>query len=449
MARGPAGEGAGRSTARPGAGSILSVLTQRGLPVFTVTTPSRRDVLKAGGLAFAGLSLADVLRLQAAFPAPASPNKSVIMVWLRGGASHIDSFDPKPDAPAEIRGEFATIPTAVPGVRFTEHLPLCAGLMDKLAVVRGIASVDIGDHTPHHILTGFADRGTRPVFGSVVSYLKPPAGGMPPYVSLMYEPPKLYDTEGATYCGPAHRPFAPKGGGLADLRPHKAVPPARLDDRRALLEAFDTMSHVADDGAGDEFRRRAFDMLGSPRVREAFDLDKEPPAVRDRYGEFGKSFLAARRLAEAGVSVVTLKVGDWDTHEKNFIDHKAQLPLLDRAMHALVTDLHDRGLAGDVAVVVWGEFGRAPRVSRGDGRDHWPQAGAAVLAGGGLRVGQVVGETDRHGGEARGKAYTPASVLAVLYRHLGIDPQTTIPDHAHRPMHVLDDRDPVRELLPG
>jgi uncharacterized protein (DUF1501 family) len=200
-------------------------------------------------------------------------------------------------------------------------------------------------------------------------------------------------------------------------------------------------------GGGDPFRERAFEMITSRGVRDAFDLAKESQAVRDRYGKYCENFLMARRLAEAGVSVITLKVGDWDTHEKNFIDMRDQLPQLDRGLHALVTDLYDRGLDKDVAVVVWGEFGRAPKVSRGDGRDHWPEAGAAVIAGGGFKVGQVIGETDRHGGVAKGKAYTPANVLACMYRHLGIDPATTIPDHANRPMHVLDDREVVRELL--
>jgi uncharacterized protein (DUF1501 family) len=155
----------------------------------------------------------------------------------------------------------------------------------------------------------------------------------------------------------------------------------------------------------------------------------------------------ARRLVEAGVSVVTLKVGDWDTHEKNFIDMREQLPQLDHGFHALVTDLHERRLDKDVAVVMWGEFGRAPKISRGDGRDHWPDAGAAVIAGGGFRVGQVIGETDSHAGRAKGNPYTPSNVLANLYHHLGIDPATTIPDHSKRPMHVLDEREPVRELI--
>jgi hypothetical protein len=406
---------------------------------------TRRDVLGVG--AFAGLTLADVLRLRA--DSNAGRGKSVIMIWLRGGASHIDSYDMKPDAPAEVRGEFKPIPTNVPGVQVCEHMPRQAKMMDKLAVIRGIQSVDIGDHTPHYIITGFPDRGKRPAFGSVVSRLRPPGDGMPPYVSLMYEPPGLYDNESPAYVGPAHRPFVPRDQGLANLTPAKGVSLDRLKDRKQLLDGFDALGREADRGGGDPFRQRAFEMIASPRVREAFDLSKEMPAVRDRYGKFCENFLMARRLVESGVSVVTLKVGDWDTHEKNFIDHKAQLPLLDQGFHALVTDLHDRGLEKDVAVVLWGEFGRAPRISRGDGRDHWPEAGAAVVAGGGFRVGQVIGETDSHGGRSKGKPYTPSNVLASLYRHLGIDPAATIPGHDNRPMHVLDDRDPVRELAGG
>jgi hypothetical protein len=412
---------------------------------------SRRDVLRVGGLAFAGLTLADVLRLRAA--SGAGRGKSVIMIWLRGGPSHIDSYDMKPDAPEEIRGEFRPIPTNVPGNQVCEHMPRQARIMDKLAVIRGIQSNDLGDHTPHYIITGFPDRGKRPAVGSIVSRLRPPSDGMPPYVSLMYEPPGLYDNESPTYAGPAHRPFVPRAQGLANLTLAKGVGLDRLQDRRQLLDGFDALGREVDrSGAGsggDPFRQRAFEMIASPRVREAFDLSKEMPAVRDRYGKFCENFLMARRLVEAGVSVVTLKVGDWDTHEKNFIDHKAQLPLLDQGFHALVTDLHDRGLEKDVAVVMWGEFGRAPRISRGDGRDHWPEAGAAVVAGGGFRVGQVIGETDSHGGWSKAKPYTPSNVLASLYRHLGIDPAATIPGHDNRPMHVLDDREPVRELAGG
>lgn len=407
---------------------------------------TRRELLRVGGLALGGLTLADVLRSRAS--ANTSRPKSVIMIWLRGGASHIDSYDMKPDAPAEIRGEFQPIATNVPGVQLCEYLPRHATIMDKLAIVRGIRSNDLGDHTPHYIMTGFPDRGRRPAFGSVVSHLRPRSDGLPPYVSLMYKAPGLYDNESPTYTGPANRPFVPRGDGLANLSLARGVSRDQLRERRQLLDTFDQLSREADAGAAglDVFRQQAIEMITSPRTREAFDLSREPGHIRDRYGKYCETFLMARRLVEAGVSVVTLKVGDWDTHEKNFIDMCEQLPQLDIGFHALVTDLYERGLQNDVAVVMWGEFGRAPRISRGDGRDHWPEAGAAVIAGGGFRVGQAIGATDRHGGQAITRPYTPSNILASLYRHLGIDPAVTIPDHNRRPMHVLDDRESVVEL---
>lgn len=412
---------------------------------------TRREMLRVGGLAFAGLSLADILRLRASAAPDAPRGKSVIMIWLRGGPSHIDSYDMKPDAPAEIRGEFTPIATNVPGIRLCEHMPRQARIMDKLAILRGIKSNDLGDHTPHYIITGFPDRGKRPAFGSVVSYLRPRTDGLPPYVSLMYKAPGLYDNESPTYTGPAHRPFVPRAEGLKNLSPAKGVTLDRLGDRKRLLRQLDTVSREVDYNAGmsgiDAYTQRAMEMVASPKVRTAFDLGKEPLSVRERYGKFCENFLLALRLTAAGVPVVTLKVGDWDTHEKNFRDMRQQLPQLDQGFHALVSDLHDRGLDKDVAVVLWGEFGRAPKISRGDGRDHWPEAGAAVVAGGGFKVGQAIGETDAHGGRAKCSPYTPSNVLANLYQHLGIDPITTIPDHNKRPMYVLDDREPVRELI--
>jgi hypothetical protein len=409
---------------------------------------TRRDVLQVGGLSLAGLMLSDVLRLRAR--ATTARAKSVILIWLRGGASHIDSFDMKPDAPAEIRGEFRPISTNVPGIQLCEYLPQLASITDKLAIVRGIRSNDIGDHTPHYILTGTPARGTRPAFGSIVSHLRPNASGLPPYVSLMYEPPGLYDNEGPLYLGAAHRPFAPRDEGLENLRRPREISLDRLQDRRQLLRAFDSMRREAEHNESmsgvDAFTRRAFEMTTSPAAREAFDLSRESPGTYERYGKYCENFLIARRLVEAGVTVVTLKVGDWDTHEKNFIEMRAQLPQLDRGFHALVSDLHDRGLDKDVAVVLWGEFGRAPRISRGDGRDHWPEAGAAVLAGGGFKVGQTIGATDSQGGQNASSPYTPANVLATMYRHLGIDPATTLLDHNRRPIPLLDDRDVVREL---
>ena len=412
---------------------------------------SRRDVLKVGGLSFAGLTFADVLRLQAGTRSGATRAKSVILIWMRGGPSHIDSFDMKPDAPAEIRGEFRPIPTNVPGIEICEHMPLLAGITDKLAIIRGIKSNDLGDHTPHYIITGSPDRGKRPAFGSVVSHMQRRTDGLPSYVSLMYDPPGLYDNEGPVYLGASHRPFTLEGEGLANLSLADGVSLERLGERRQLLRQFDAMNRALDHDETtsgiDVFTRRALEMIASPRARDAFDVSQESPATRELYGSFCANFLMARRLVESGISVVTLKVGDWDTHEKNFRDMREQLPRLDRGLHALVTDLHERGLDKDVAVVLWGEFGRAPRISRGDGRDHWPEAGAAVVAGGGFKLGQAIGETDSQGGQAKGRPYTPANVFANLYRHLGIDPATTIADHNQRPLPLLDDREGVQELV--
>jgi uncharacterized protein DUF1501 len=269
---------------------------------------------------------------------------------------------------------------------------------------------------------------------------------LPPYVSV-YEP----ENESPTYLGPKHRAFVPRGPGLENLRPVRDVGVGRMQGRRELLGKLDRLRRDVDQTgtftALDAFSRQAIEMVTSPKALRAMDLDQEPSSSRTRYGRFWESFVMARRLVEAGVSVVTLKIGEWDTHEHNFRDMRDQLPELDLAVFALVTDLYDRGLQNDVAVVIWGEFGRAPRISRIAGRDHWPEAGAALIAGGGFKVGQAIGETDRHAGQSNGRPYTPSNVLATVYRHLGIDPVTTIPDYQSRPMHVLDDREVISELL--
>lgn len=408
---------------------------------------SRRQFLRVGAWGCGGLTLAGVMRARAAAGQTASNPRSVILIWLRGGASHLESFDMKPDAPPEIRGEFQPITTNVPGVQICEYLPRMAQIMDKLVLLRGIRSNDLGDHTPHYILTGFPDRGVRPVFGSVVSKLQRRADGLPPYVSMMYDPRH----ESETYTGVANRAFETSDDALENLELQREVSRLRLDTRRELLSDLDNLRRAADhrgELAGvDAFQQRAFEIITSRSARDAFDVERETVATREKYGESNLNFLRARRLAEAGVSVITLKTGDWDTHEKNFSEMRWQLPLLDQGVHALVTDLYDRGLERDVAVVVWGEFGRAPRISRGDGRDHWPDAGAAVLFGGGFHAGQVIGETDRHGGQSIGTRLTPSNVLADFYRHLGIDPAATINDAQGRPMHVLDERDGVPGLI--
>jgi len=324
-------------------------------------------------------------------------------------------------------------------------LPQMAARMDRLAIVRGIASNDLGDHTPHYILTGFGTRGIRPSLGAVASYLHRGPSQVPPYVSSFD-----YSYGESTYTGVAHQPFIPQGAGLENLRQKRDLPLGRLEDRRELLGQLDRLRRDADRSgtfAGmDAFTQQAVEMVTSAKARDAFDLQQEPAASRERYGKYCENFLLARRLVEAGVSVVTVKVGDWDTHEHNFRDMREQLPLLDQGFCALLDDLYDRGLENDVAVVMWGEFGRAPRVSRIAGRDHWPEAGAAIMAGGGFKVGQAIGQTDAHAARATTTPYTPSHILASLYCHLGIDPAGTIPGFDGRPMHILDDRTRVREL---
>ena len=272
---------------------------------------TRREMLRIGGLGFAGLTLADVLRLQAQAGTSAGRGRSVIMIWLRGGASHIDSYDMKPDAPPEVRGEFNPISTAVPGIEICEYLPLHAQMMDKLAIVRGIKSNDLGDHTPHYILTGHPTRGIRPTLGAVVSYLRPRTDGIPPYVST-------YSTESfseSTYTGPAHKPFIPNDRGLSNLSLAREISIQRLSDRQQLLGQFDAYRRQSDAAAAafeahDTFTSRALQTITSPAVRNAFDLKQEAPETYARYGKYCESLLLARRVVEAGVSVVTLKIGD-------------------------------------------------------------------------------------------------------------------------------------------
>ena len=429
---------------------------------------SRRNFLRLGGLCLGGLSLADVLKCRAA--APKAPAKAVIMVWLEGGPSHIDTYDLKPNAPAEIRGEFKPIRTAVPGMDLCELLPQQAKIADQLAVIRNMAFQNNDHRPPDELLTGFQNGG-RPAFGSVVSRLQADAKTprlLPAYVQLdsLHDPAERLSFP--AYLGAAHKPFVP-GKSLQTLEMSPEVSAERLHDRRQLLGAFDTLRRdidVRQETAGmDAFTAQALEMISSPRARDAFDVSREPAATRALYGP-ATQLLQARRLVEAGVQVVSVSFvgadkgrkeacgfggGTWDTHGNigKCLGHL--LPQLDQAVYALATDLRDRGLDRDVAVVFWGEMGREPRLTpnagRTPGRGHWPQAGFALLLGGGLKMGQVVGATDGKGANPVGQPYTPQNVLATLYRVLGIDPALTLPDHAGRPMYLLDDRRPVEELV--
>ena len=421
---------------------------------------SRRNFLRIGAFG-AGLTLADVLRARAdQLPIPAgssaaslgNPAKAAIMVYLPGGPSHIDTYDPKPDAPAEFRGEFRPIQTSIPGIQICEHMPMQARMMDKLAVVRSIVTSE--EHSDSYVMTGFTEQvnraaaqGQHPSFGAVVSKLRGGNTDIPPFVSLRG---MSMGTEPG-YLGIAYRPFTADGPGVRDLRMAGGVTADRMGDRKDLLARFDTARREIDAGGSmrgmDAFAQRAFDMIASGAVRKALDLKNEDPRTRDRYRGV-EQFLTARRLVESGVGCVTLSYGGWDTHSSNFKTLKKQLPELDRGIANLIQDLHDRGMEDDVVTVVWGEFGRTPKINGSDaGRDHWSPAMSALVAGGGLKMGQAVGSTTARGERPKERPYKVPSLLATLYQAVGIDPGMTFPNGTGRPMYVLDERQPVTELL--
>ncbi len=414
---------------------------------------SRRNFLQIGAFG-AGLTLADMLRLRAAQDPHAlrpTPTKSAIMIFLPGGPSHLDMWDLKPDAPAEYRGEFRPIPTNVPGVHICEHMPLQARMWDKLAVVRSLISVD--EHSDSLVMTGYTENVNRtaahPSFGSVISKLRSgEANDVPPFVSL-----RGGGSPGTEpgYLGVAHRPFTPSGAGLENLRLANGLTAQRLDDRKDLLTKFDTIRREIDASGTmkgmDSFTGRAFDMIASGVVRKALDLRHEDPKTRDRYRGI-EQFLTARRLVEAGVGCVTLSYGGWDTHSSNFKELRRQLPHLDRGIANLIQDLHDRGMDNDVVTVVWGEFGRTPKINNSDaGRDHWAPVMSALVAGGGLKMGQAIGSSSAKGEYPKDRPYKVQNLLATIYHAMGIDPAYTFPNGSGRPMHILDDRNKVEELL--
>jgi hypothetical protein len=431
---------------------------------------NRRDFLKVGALGVGGLSLAQLLQAEAAAGVAGRSHKSVIMVYMCGAPSHQDMYDLKMDAPAEIRGEFKPIDTSVAGIQICEHLPLLAKNMDKLVPLRSVVGSPNGSHDSFICYTGrsFVNQppGGWPSVGSVAArILGPTQAAVPPFVGLSPKaghPP--YGSPGHPgYLGPAMSAFRPSGEGRDDLV-LQGISQERLGDRRSLLAKLDSIRREADDSGLmtglDQFQQQAFGMLTSSRVVEALDLSKEDPKVRERYGKgdercFGdgaprnlEHFLMARRLVEAGARVVTLNFGRWDFHSDNFSGLKnTHLPQFDQGLSALVEDLHERGLDEDVAVVAWGEFGRTPTINKDAGRDHWPQVGGALLAGGGWRRGQVIGATDRLGGVAVERPVHFGEVIASLYKHLGIPlEEAKMRDLAGRPQYVVDGHQPLAEL---
>jgi hypothetical protein len=405
------------------------------------------------------------------------------MIFLAGGPPHQDMFDLKPDAPDGIRGEYKSIATNVAGLDICEHMPRLARMMDKFVVIRSVVGAG-GDHSAGQCLTGYTDRiskaqGGRPSLGAIVSRLQGAVHpDIPAFVGLS---PRTGEVRWGNpgdpgYLGLSHAPFTPfrteVSGNRNSRQPasdaglsldEKVITPDRLTGRRSLLVQLDELRHAFDHDESiqgmDSFTQRAFDVLSSRRVFDALDLSKEDPRLRAKYGVGDMRneadgppccmdhFLMARRLIEAGARVVTISFGRWDTHGDNFRSCRTRIPKLDMALSALVEDLYMRGLDKDVSVVVWGEFGRTPKINKAAGRDHWPPVNFALLSGGGMRTGQVIGSTDKEAAYVKDRPVSFQNVFATLYHNLGIDPATVVSDRSGRPMYLLDEHEPIREVV--
>jgi hypothetical protein len=427
---------------------------------------SRRALLRVGSLGLGGMTLPNLLRRQSAAAVEGRPvkKKSVILVWLAGGPSHIDMYDLKPTAPAEFRGEFQPVPTNVHGIEISEHLPLQAKIMDKLAIVRSAFHTNAGHGMGSQwMLTGYqptieVNDNIYPCIGSVVARLQGANDpGLPAYVNL----PRALGLGKAAYLGASYNPFSPEsdpnseGFQVRNLKLPGRVDGGRLDRRRNLLGQLDQIRRDIDlkgdiDGL-DTFYRDALQMVTNDKAIEAFDIKQEDAKLREQYGrnDLGQSCLLARRLVEAGVSFVAVQAGGgWDTHGDNFKQLKDNLlPKYDRAVAALVQDLHDRGRQDEVLVMSFGEFGRTPRINPGAGRDHWPGAMSILYAGGGLRMGQIVGSTNSKAEYPTSRPASVGCVLSTMYHAMGIDYKHVFYDHAERPLPVLNEGKPIEELV--
>lgn len=457
----------------------------------------RREFLRAGLVGFSSLTLPGILNLRShAGTKDREENTAVILVWLRGGASHLETFDPKPDASSDYRGPYSAIDTNVSGIRISELFPHLGKIADKYALLRSMAHTGGGHPAGSlQVLGGDPDAQDKqkpvyPDWMSVVSYLRrDPSRALPTYVAV--NPVDHYDgfgIAGPTYIGPAYEPFKVTGD---PSQPSFAVPNigvhadqhAALERRLGLKGSFDRLQAAVDTtgamDAVDRFEAQALNLLTSPAARAAFDLSQEADKVRDRYGrnQWGQQCLMARRLVEAGVDVVATefdgplcgRVANWDDHAVNhhiFDAIKYRAPFVDQAVSALIEDVYERGLDRRVLVVVTGEFGRTPRISyvassgggvaSGEagtvqpGRDHWPRANSMLFAGGGIRTGQVVGATDRRGEDPIERRVGPADFLATIYRHLGIDyKRVAIPNFSGRPIPIVGDGQAIGELAGG
>jgi hypothetical protein len=420
---------------------------------------SRRDCLRVGALTALGLSLGDLLGLEAAAAAGSSgaTADAAILLWLGGGMSQIDTFDPKPEAPPEVRGHFGSIPTKLAGVRFSDRLPRLAQETDKFCVIRSMTHGDRNHGSADHLmLTGYLQTPSLayPSYGAVLAKELGYRNALPPFVALPSPP------VGSGYLGAQYSAFTVGGDPGApgftvrDVRPPLEVSAARLKRRESLLQLVDGAVKAFESADGprsmSEFYQRAYAMITAPAAKEAFALEREPESVRRAYGRttFGQSVLLARRLVERGVRFVSVTKGGWDHHANIFTQlDEGMLADLDQVLAALLGDLKDRGLLGRTMVLCMGEFGRTPTVNYAVGRDHWPDVASVIVAGGGMRGGQILGASDAKGAYPADRPVTPGDLAATIYRCLGIDPEREYRTPDGRPVKVLARGEVVPELL--
>lgn len=434
---------------------------------------TRRDYLRVGGLTAFGFGLTDLLRLRAAAgeSIPPSRARSCILIWLDGGPSHLDSFDPKPDAPAEVRGPFKSIPTSVTGVHVSELLPQTAAILKDVALVRSVTS-PLGEHNfgTHYLLTGYKPTPALeyPAHSSVVAHLRERGGDLPPNIAVpnMRVGGGKFTPQG--FLPVSTGPFEVGGDPsrpdfrVRDLDPFEGVTNLRIERRRAYLQAlerFGTAVQRAKEPPKDPVFEQAYRLMISSQARAAFDLAREQAKTRDRYGRrsIGQSCLLARRLVERGVPFVTVNNTGWDTHDNMFTRLKegytgavqpvGLIPSLDLAFSALVTDLRERGLLDETLIVVMGEFGRTPKLNTAGGRDHWPRVFSVMFAGAGVPGGQVVGESDSMGESPKDHPVTPSDLASTIYTLLGIDPMATLHTPDGRPVRISQEGEPIREIV--
>lgn len=431
---------------------------------------TRRDCLKLGlGTVLGGGSLVNLLRLKShagESSAPDAKAKSCILVWLDGGPTHYETFDPKPEAPKEIRGEFSPISTSLPGVQFSQHMEKLAGMLDEFAVVRSIRH-NQGNHGAgnHYMMTGAPPRipvgcgafvSFHPSLGSTTAWARGTTGGLPAYFSI----PRMSRSGGPNFLGAKYAPFVvPDDPNSSNFRVRDVALPekltaSRFENRTDLRQLVDQLERLDNPAAGDpvlaldDYYKQGYNLINSTDAQKAFNIQSESGTVREQYGRnsFGQRALLARRLVEAGVPFITLYEGGWDHHTNIFSSCKKRLPGVDQTLAALMTDLKDRGMLDSTLVVVLGEFGRTPKVNARGGRDHWSNAMSVLMAGAGIPGGTIVGATDRKGYSAVDNVKSPENFASTIYRKLGIDPGQILYTPQGRPTHLVSDPTPITEI---